>query len=272
MPYVIISGSVLVALLIVRISLGMPGAMQMLESSFATTPGKRQVNADVFDWASYGEQSLFVLANGIGRSNKGQIAAVEAVHSIVRLFEIAGISENPAYFFNRAFNGANAAILRRIVDSTAGASVLGATIKDGQLYYALVGNCRIGVYRGSDLIPLSEGHTIDMLAKKAFRTKQVSRIDALTALQERKVYNYVGHDGFKDLELFDVPVVLKKKDVIVMMTDGVFDFLSAGELERILTTRKSCDSMARSIIEQIENANHAEQDNATVVLIRVNRV
>jgi len=42
-------------------------------------------------------------------------------------------------------------------------------VSDGILSYALAGNCKVSVFRKGELIPLSEGQTLDVLAKSAFK-------------------------------------------------------------------------------------------------------
>lgn len=272
MPYFVLWVCILIALLIVRIAIGRVRPVQKLEVSMATTLGCREIYAEAYDWAHFDQQMMYVIASGIGRSRKGKIAADVAVETFVRYFESVGASENPPYFFEWAFHGANAAILRHIVDSTAGASVLSAIVKDGRLYHASAGNCRLSVFRNGNLVPLSEGQTIDVLAKKAFKQGQISRLDALSALKEKRVYSYVGHDGFKGMEMFDVPVILKKGDVIVIMSSGVYEFCTSKQIEDILKGRKGRRHKAEAIIKLLEQTNAPDQSNATVILVRVNKI
>ena len=82
----------------------------------------------------------------------------------------------------------------------------------------------------------------------------------------------MGHDGFKDLELFDIPVSLKKGDIVVLMTDGVYDFCTPNQLEGILKSNRSSQNMASAVIEKLEQENNPEQDNATVVLVKINQL
>ena len=272
MPSIIFWACALAAKVILRLAVGRVSTRQALEIGMDYTLGGREIYADAYDWAHYESQSMYVIANGIGRSRKGEIAAKAAADTFVRLFEATGATDNPSYFFQTAFHAANAAILQRIVDSTAGASVLCAVIDAGKLYYALAGNCKICVYRHGDLIPLSEGQTLEAYAKQVFRQGRITRKDALAALNDKRLYNFVGHDGFKDLELFDIPVSLKKGDIVVLMTDGVYDFCTPNQLEGILKSNRSSQNMASAVIEKLEQENNPEQDNATVVLVKINQL
>jgi len=272
MPYLIVGAALLLSLLILRAALGNVSGIARLESGFSKTLGNRQINADEYDWAHYQNETLLTLADGKGPGTKGQTAARVAVHIMSRVFELTGTGQNPAFFFRNSYNGVNSTILRYVPDSTAGASLLCAVVKDGLLYYALAGNCKISVYRKGELYELSEGHTIDVLARRAFLRHKITRLDALEAVKESRLYNFVGKDGFRDLEMFEEPVKLKQGDIIVLMTDGVYDFCTSRQIEEILMTRGSCEKMARQITNLLDCANHPEQDNASVILARVNGI
>jgi len=259
----------LIALVIVRVSLGNAKRVYSIEFGYSTTPGMRQLNADEMDWAYYGDETFFAIADGIGPGDKAATAAKVAVHIASRVFEQTGAAGNPAYFFLNCFKSANGIILRYIPDSTAGASLLCAVAKNNLLYYALAGNCRISVYRSGELYELSEGHTFDMLAKKAFTRMEITRADALEAVKEGRLYNFVGKDGFHDLEVFDTPVNLKRADIILLMTDGVYEFCADGDIADVLRRGGSCQKMAKNITDIIDKGAHPHQDNASIIVARV---
>jgi len=271
--YFIAFSGLLIALIIVRAALGDTSGILKLEFGYSTTAGNRQINADKIDWAYFEDETLFAVADGIGPGDKAHTAASVAVHIVSRVFEQTGAaSGNPAYFFMNCFKGVNSTILRYIPDGTAGASLLCAVIKDNLLYYALAGNCQISVFRNGEMCDLSEGHTFDVLARKAFVRKEIPRIDALEAANERRLYNFVGKDGFKDLEMFDTPITLKRGDVILLMTDGVYEFCQSRTMTDILSSKEHCRVIAKRIIDTLEKRNHPEQDNASIIVVRVNEL
>jgi hypothetical protein len=92
----------------------------------------------------------------------------------------------------------------------------------------------------------------------------------LIALREKRLYNFIGHDGFKDLEMFDAPVTSRAGDILTMTTNGVNAFLSFGRLEEILGGPGDCQAKAESITRALEKENHPEQANSSVLLVRIN--
>ena len=127
---------------------------------------------------------------------------------------------------------------------------------------------KICIYRKGDLVAVSAGHTLDALAEDHFKTGKLSREDALVMLENHRLYNYLGQDGFKDIELFDRPIALQPGDVVVLMSDGIYDLIPWKDLESILAAGQDCQSMAYEIIEQVNQNKSENKDNASIILIR----
>lgn len=266
MPYLMIALCLLLALVIIRLSLGRFAPSTSI--GLAQTAGMREVQADAGGHCLRNGETLLVVADGIGSGIKGRMAAQVAVEIVTRQFEIGGAGQNPVYFFRSAFAAANAAILRHIPDATAGACLLAAVIQNGMLFYALAGNCNLFVCRGRRLYLVSKGQTMDELARQAFKEKRIGRAQTIQMVQDTRAYNFLGKDGLRELEIPQVPVRLQSGDVVLLATDGVQDALAAQELLPLLRERRGCAEKAKRLVETIENKRIPEQDNAFVVLAR----
>jgi len=267
LSYLIIAVCLLVALLIVRRSLGNIAAPRSFACAAQTT-GNREIQADTYEYLSWNGETLLLVADGVGSGEKGRIAAQVATDTIVRQFEATGAGQNLTYFFRNAFVAANAAILRHIPDATAGTCLLVAIIQDGHLYYGLAGNCSLLVFRKGKLHAVSEGQTIDRLANKAYRRKQISRAEALEVMRERRSYNFLGKDGFEEIEQQDVPIPLKPDDLILLVTDGVEQSITNKEITNILHSNRNIEIAANALISAVEQKHNPEQDNASAVFAR----
>ncbi len=233
----------------------------------AMTIGNRQVQEDNYGICQSADGFLAVLADGMGRNYGGKVSSKIAVDTLKDMFAGYHASENPAYFFQKAFHRVNQEILNELDDGRGGASVGVVLIKDNYLYYAVAGNVKIAVYRKDSLIPLSSGHTIDVLVEDRFMEGAITREEALRLLEDRRLYNYLGQDGFREIEFVDTPVCLKEKDIVVLMSDGVYEGMDWKVIEEILSVRKKCQQKAYDIIEVINAKKRKEKDNASVVLV-----
>ncbi len=236
----------------------------------AMTIGTRQVQEDDYGICQSSEGFLAVLADGMGKNYGGKVSARIAVDTMKEMFADYQAIENPAYFFQKAFRQVNREILNKLDDGRGGASMSAVLMKDNSLYYAVAGNVKIAIYRNENLIPLSTGHTIDMLAEDHFKKGTITREDALALLEDKRLYNYLGQDGFQEIEFFDTPIKLKEKDIVLLMSDGLYEGLEWKTIEGLLAGRKKCQQKAYDIIEMINAGSQKEKDNASLVLVEAN--
>lgn len=233
----------------------------------AMTIGTRQVQEDNYGICQGPDAFLAVLADGMGKSYGGKVSSRIAVETLKDMFTCYQSAENPAYFFQRSFRMANSAILDELDDGRGGASVGAVLIRDNQLYYAVAGNVKVAVYRKGGLVPLSTGHTIDMLAEGKFMEGTITRQQALELLENKRLYNYIGQDGFEEIEFFDTPVRLKEKDIVVLMSDGLYEGTDWRRIEELLAGRGKLQQKAYEIIEAVNTGIQEEKDNASIVLV-----
>ena len=233
----------------------------------AMTIGTRQVQEDNYGICQGPDAFLAVLADGMGKSYGGKVSSRIAVETLKDMFICYQSAENPAYFFQRSFRMANSAILDELDDGRGGASVGAVLIRDNQLYYAVAGNVKVAVYRKGGLVPLSTGHTIDMLAEGKFMEGTITRQQALELLENKRLYNYIGQDGFEEIEFFDTPVRLKEKDIVVLMSDGLYEGTDWKRIEELLAGRGKLQQKAYEIIEAVNTGIQKEKDNASIVLV-----
>ena len=214
------------------------------------TIGRRQVQEDQVGTMETKAGVLAVLSDGAGREYGGRIASRIAVDTCMDLFGDYNAFHNPQYFFRKSFHNANLEILKALGDENRGSASLGCVLlAAGYLYYAQVGNVKICVYR------------------EKFHEGTISREDALALLENKRLYNYLGQDGFKDIELFDAPVKLKRGDIVVLMSDGIYDLLGVREIEAVLKSDLDCQQMAYDIIELVNRHPGEEKDNASIILL-----
>jgi serine/threonine protein phosphatase PrpC len=260
-------------LVIVRVLIGdkeQPRENKKMEIGMASFIGTQEVQADYYQVIDTPAGIMSVLSDGIGKGARGKVSSRIATETFASLFKQYQVMSNPSYFFKRAFNTAHFEIVKILEGREGGASVIGAIIEGGKLYYALAGDIKIALFRKGELIPLSEGHTINILANKAFKQGKLTKQKTLAALKEKRLWNYVGRDGFKEIEFYDVPITLKYGDKIVLMTKGVYSSLPWKVLEEVLNDKeKSLQQQADGVMEKIMHLQSAETDNSTMLIVEV---
>lgn len=239
------------------------------ETGASKTIGDREVQEDEYGIAETEEGLMAVMADGMGKHYGGKIASRTAVEVFLDLFEDKNAFYNPQYSFRKAFQGANREILNQLEENQGSASVGAVMIKDRKLYYAVVGNVKIAVYRNHELVPVSSGHTIGVLAKQKYEEGKLTRQEAVSLLDHHRLYNFVGQDGFQDVEFFDTPIALHGGEYVLLMSDGLYETARWKDMEDCLEGEGSSQEKAFRLVELVNQSEEEEKDNAAVVILKL---
>ena len=232
-----------------------------LDYGIAQTTGNRQIQADRAELYKSSAGILAVLADGIGKENTGQVCGQIGMDTVLDAFESYRELHNPEYFFRTAFGEAHLRIQRTIGERYGGACLAAVFVSGRVLHYALAGDIRIALWRNQELIPLSKGHTLDVLAMHAYEEGRLSKREAVWSMEEKRCWNYLGMDGFHEIELPERPVRLRAKDRIVMVSKGIWQELSWAELEDILAAGESCFKQAAQAVRRNGPRRLPQNDN-----------
>jgi len=259
---------VLAILIIIRIVLTCRGRFrERIPHGTGQTCGTRDVQEDCHAVYQTDRGTLAVLADGMGRNQCGKLASTLTIETVLDVFEREDVFRNPNHFFQKSLRQANRRILERLDESSGGASVAIVLIEGLTLYYAVAGNVQVAVFRDGELVPITEGHTISVLAQKKYLQGDLTQQTTIALLKEQRLYNFVGRDEF-DIEIFDQAVKLKHGDVVSLMTDGVCESVSYSHIESLLHQGRDCQSKAKAIVQAV-NESPGEKGNASVILIAV---
>lgn len=276
MDYIVIT--IIVCLLIaitVRLCLAFNKEIEIKvekEIGMGQTTGNKEIQADEVFAAETSAGVMAVLADGIGKQNTGRVCAQLAIDTILDRYESYQVLQNEDYFFKTAFLEANKRIQDTIGERRGGASLGAVFLNNTHLSYALAGNIKIALIRNQELIPLSKGQTLNVLAVDAWREGKITRQDALWSLEENRVWNYVGMDGFKEIETCTPKICLKNNDIVLMASKGIFEELSWREIEDILITKNSVQELADKLIEAVSAKESPDKENGSVIVLKIRMV
>ena len=232
------------------------------------TTGNKEIQADAMNISITSAGKLAVMADGIGKENTGKVCAALAVRQFTEAFSFYKALHNPEYFFERTMYSVHMNMQKVLEERQGGASVGVVFLADSKLYYAMAGLIRIALLRNGELIPLSEGQTIGVLAQRAYKNGKISRRETIWSMEDSDIWNYVGKDGFHQMEICEVPVELKKGDLVVMMTKGIFEEVSYAELEKILVnTALTAQEKTDRVIRRAEWSNTQDKENGSIMVL-----
>ena len=237
--------------------------MLVLEHYGMTDPGKvRKNNEDSLLTGEGRDETLFVVADGIGGFEAGEVASSIAVDVLKDLSSSQPLED--------AIREAN----RRILAASRGDEKLqgmGTTVvavrfgaKGGEPVAEVshVGDSRAYLLRGGDLNPITEDHS---LVAELVRSGDLTRAQASEHPQKNLITRALGAEGAVEVDTAVLPV--EPDDRFILCSDGLTDMVPEPKIQEILTSSSDPEQASRALVRAALDAGGA--DNVTVVIIDV---
>ena len=230
----------------------------------ATDPGKvRQNNEDALLVGDGGDETLFVVADGVGGFEAGEVASSIAIDVLRGL--------GPDDSFEGAIEEANRRILAagrgddRLsgMSTTVVAARFGGTRREPVVEVAHVGDSRAYLFRDGELKPVTEDHS---LVAELVRSGDLTREQAFEHPQKNLITRALGTENGVSVDTAVLPVEVG--DRFVLCSDGLTDMVREERVEEILARHpEDPEGAVRELLSAALEAGG--NDNITVVAIDV---
>ena len=222
----------------------------------------RQQNEDSF----LAEETLFVVADGMGGHNAGEVASALAVTTLKAGARL-GIDTTDE--FRELVQQANSAIYTASLDdntqSGMGTTVTALSIVEGEeprVLVANVGDSRAYLWRSGALSRLSVDHSyVQELVNEGIITPEAARVHPRRNIVTRAL----GIDRSVMVDVFTHFV--RTGDRIVLCSDGLVDEVADNEIARVLGQHTDPQETAEALV-MVANTNGG-RDNTTVIVVDV---
>jgi serine/threonine protein phosphatase PrpC len=222
---------------------------------------QRQGNEDNY----FVRAPLFVVADGMGGAQAGEVASEMAVAS----FDDGLPKGSPAEGLVHIIEGANTRIHERsrsdALSAGMGTTVTAAYVGETDVTIAHVGDSRAYLLRDGDLIRLTKDHSLvgELVARGKLTEEQ-----AESHPQRSVITRALGPEPYVEV---DVQVYqARADDVFLLCSDGLTSMVPEGRLKPILEGADSLEQGGRKLIAAANEAGG--RDNITVVLFRLEEV
>ncbi|MFT9818110.1 PP2C family protein-serine/threonine phosphatase [Lysinibacillus sp. NPDC056185] len=270
LPYIIslIFIVVLVALLIIRNMLAQQNEKNKIEIGNGQTIGRRDEQDDYFSTAETNDGTIAVLADGISGLANGRMASTVAVNTFIEEFKkLSGLNTLEKFFKEAAF-ASNHMIVENLNGSNGGTTLVAAVIDDnGFLHWGAVGDSVITIFRNGEFKAINQKHIFESVLTERYISGEISQLEVQENPLKKRLINYLGYEGFKNMDIGKSPIPLNRGDKVCLFSDGVYDTLTEVEMEKILSQQATPYDIAQDIIKAVEQKRLKNQDNATIVIL-----
>jgi serine/threonine protein phosphatase PrpC len=257
---------------------GPSNAILDVEFAQLSDPGKqREHNEDYLGYVAPASPArarshgwLFVLADGVGGTEKGEVASQAAVEYLTARFREASPSETLSALLMRLAQEANVHIYETGRAHSPGGTSMATTLvacafRYDRVVVAHAGDSRCYLIRQGQARLLTRDHTV---ANEQARLGLLNSKDASESSARHVLSRSLGTDLFASVETSDIPVY--PGDVLLLCCDGLYHSVQSSEMAAVAGQGGDLSEAARQLVDI---ANHRDGgDNISVQLIRVRSV
>jgi serine/threonine protein phosphatase PrpC len=234
--------------------------LRAAETVWKTDTGRqRRDNED----NAFARAPLFVVADGMGGAQAGEVASAIAVEAFEQGLPDSGSPEQRLADRVREAN-------RRIYERAQadheragmGTTLTAAYLDDAALAIAHVGDSRAYLFRDGSLERLTQDHS---LVEELVRQEKLTPEQAAEHPQRSIITRALGPEASVDVDTWTYPV--RAGDVLLLCSDGLTSMVSEERVAEILAASGSLAAAADALIDAANRAGG--RDNITVVLFRL---
>ncbi len=225
----------------------------------------RKINQDHFGSASNKFGDLYVVADGMGGHQGGEIASQMAVNSLCKSFKDS-FNNNPFQFLKKGIMEANDLVLAKAEEDPTlkgmGTTVVAVIIYNGDAYYAHVGDSRIYLFRQNKSKQLTKDHSfVQQMVDEGIITEQ----EAEKHPEKNRILQAVGIENitpeFSTEKLYS-------GDSLLLCSDGLTGLVNDGEILKKIGKYSAMDASKELV--KLAN-NRGGHDNITTIVIKVKK-
>ncbi len=227
----------------------------------------RERNEDGFSILDLGEKTLFMVADGMGGHDAGDVAsrvALETVCKMVREIEIQDQNDDLLKFVELAVQQANTAVQEEATlrGCDMGTTLSMAFVADDVAYIASVGDSRVYWIENGTVTQITQDHS---LVAKLVEAGKLAKDEARGHPKANVLYRAIGNTGAVTVDTFRIP--LQEGGTLMLCSDGLWGEVTDEDIQRICTQEEEARA-ASSRLVQMANENGGK-DNITIVVVKV---
>lgn len=236
------------------------------DSLFASDPGKPSPDGML----------LGVLCDGMGGMSNGEKASGLAVETMSADFYALGPSSDIPAFFDSEVRKIDRLINETLSgdrqDGSAGTTMVAVALKKDQLYWVSVGDSRIYILRGQEIVQVTRDHNLHLLLTQRMNNGELSEQAVENHADKSALISYLGMDGLEMIDCNPQAFPLQQGDTVLLCSDGLTNSLSNAQIQKFI--EDGGDNMlicARMLTHKaFEYRKTSNQDNTSVIVIRYN--
>lgn len=241
-----------------------------MDYAYLTNPGGRDKNEDYVTYAEFGSDKCFVLCDGLGGHECGDVASMSVAEFIAGMF--SGTGDYPT-FLDDAFNMAQTMLLNLQVENNKQnamkTTLVVLVVTDTIAKWAHIGDSRLyHIYNDGNKVQRTRDHSMVQLL---LDQGEITEAELGSHPDRNKLLRALG--GEWGSKTFDKSPVLELDDnghEFLLATDGFWEYINEEELLKTQKNATDCKQWL-SELEKIvvAKADMSKTDNYSAICVRI---
>ena len=148
---------------------------------------------------------------------------------------------------------------------SSGSTMAMGMIRDGHFSWVSIGDSRICLYRGGQLIQLNREHDLKQKLALQAINGEIPLQEVYTDKRRDGLISFMGMGTIDQIDMPSTPLTLLPGDQLIIMSDGVYNALEESEICAALD--KGVEAAPAELEQAILNKAYPDQDNYTAVIL-----
>ena len=229
--------------------------------------GGREYNEDSVGHQVIGTNGIFVVADGLGGHQFGELASACVIETLVGDFD-GDFNNNPTKWLEEQIKLSNQRILEHQREKSAilKSTVVALAIDNGKAVWANVGDSRLYFIRDRELISITNDHSV---AYKKYKAGEISREQIKTDEDQSCLLRTLGGEDRNQPEIYDHNVKVKVDDAFMLCSDGVWEYISDEEVLIDYLKSQNAQEWAENLLLRLMDRINGNNDNLTIMTVMV---
>jgi serine/threonine protein phosphatase PrpC len=231
-----------------------------------TNQGGRSYNEDAVGSRQVPGSGLFVVADGLGGHEHGELASACVRDTLLENF--APAEGNRAQWLTERIAEANRRVLQRQkeMNSVLKSTVVALAIDGDRAVWANVGDSRLYYLHEGSIYAYTDDHSVSY---KKFKAGEITREQICMDEDQSRLLRSLGSEerNEPDVRICDVPLV--PGDAFLLCSDGVWEYVRDEEILIDLLKAKSAKEWSELLLLRLMNRISGENDNLTLLTLMI---
>lgn len=213
------------------------------------------------------------VCDGMGGMADGGRASSTAIHMFREGFE--KIEKEPNIqiptFFRQGIRSVDAVISQfpKEAGKGSGTTLVAVIAENNRLYWASVGDSRIYILRGRDMIQVTRYHNYMLRLQQMVDNGQMTLQEAQAKKQKEALISFLGIGNVTLMDINEQPFEMQFGDIVLLCSDGITKTLPDDQIRDIIKNDAvSMKEKAKILVEAAVRGNTHSQDNTSVAILQ----